>query len=135
LKAQMARIAAEAARLEAHVANTPQREEEISGLTQKATVLQETYVANLKKLQAAQLSQSVESAQQGARIEVLDRAIPPNQPEKAQLKFLLVGLLASLGIAAGVGALLEVLDPMIISVQQLEEGLRLPVLGSIGRIG
>ena len=135
IKSQIARVAAETARLEEHVARTPQREEEASALNQKVSVLQETYVANLRKLQAAQLSQSVESAQQGARIEVLDRAVPPSVPERTPLKYLFAGMFASLAAAAVLGAALEILDPIIVSAQQLEDELGLRVLGSIGRIG
>ena len=134
LKLQLARTATDVFGLEARVARTPEREEELAGLTQKMAVLQETYVTNLRKLQAAELSQSVESAQQGARVEVLDRAVPPGAPERTRLKYLLAGLAVSLMAGVGLAVLLELLDPVIVSVKQLEDELGLQVLGSIGRI-
>lgn len=135
LRAQLARTSAEAAALEERVARTPQREEELSALTQKHAVLHETYISNLRKLEAAELALSVESAQQGSRVEVLDRAVPPSSPERTRLKYLIAGLAASLLGAVGVAMLLELLDPVIVSARQIEDELGLRVLGSIGRIG
>ncbi|HEU4431001.1 MAG TPA: hypothetical protein VFT98_19735, partial [Myxococcota bacterium] len=135
IKAQIARIDAESADLELRVGRTAQREEEMAALTQKITVLQDTYVENLRKLQNAELSRSVESAQQGARVEVIDRAVPPSEPERTRLTYLLAGIAASLAAAAGLAVLLELIDPVIVSASQIEEELALPVLGSVGRVG
>jgi uncharacterized protein involved in exopolysaccharide biosynthesis len=135
IKAQLGRIDAETSELEQRVARTPQREEEMAALTQKLTVLQDTYVENLRKLQSAELSRSVESAQQGARVEVIDRAVPPSEPERTRLTYLAAGIAASLAGAIGIAVLLELVDPVIVSASQIEEELALPVLGSVGRVG
>jgi uncharacterized protein involved in exopolysaccharide biosynthesis len=135
LRAQMARAEAETRVLEERVSRTAQREEELAALSQKQIVLHETYISNLRKLEAAELALSVESAQQGSRVDVLDRAAPPTEPERTRLKFLLAGLAASFGAALGIAALLEMLDPVIVSATQIEEELDLVVLGSVGRIG
>jgi len=135
LRAEIARASSDAAALEARVARTPEREEELAALLQKLSVLQETYVSNLRKLEAAQLSQSVESAQQGSRVEVLDRAVPPSEPERTRLKYFFAGVAASLMAAIAVAILFELMDPVIVSAKQLEDELGLTVLGSIGRIG
>ncbi len=135
LKTQLTRMAAESEELEAKVARTPEREEEMTALSQKVSVLQETYLSNLRKLQAAELSESVESAQQGARVQVLDRAVPPTEPERTRIKYLFAGLAASLLGACGLALLLELIDPVIVSAKQIETELGLAVLGSIGHIG
>jgi uncharacterized protein involved in exopolysaccharide biosynthesis len=135
LRVQIAQLTAETGKLEERVSHTPQREEELAALTQKQVVLHETYISNLRKLEAAELALSVESAQQGARVDVLDRAAPPSEPERTRLKFLLAGLAASIGGAIAVAMLLELIDPVIVSAQQIEGELGLRVLGSIGRIG
>lgn len=134
LKAALASMAAESSDLEKRVARTPEREEELTALTQKVNVLQETYIANLRKLQAAELAQSVESAHQGARVEVLDRALPPSEPERTRIKFLAAGIVASLLGAAAIALLLELTDPVIVSIKQIEDELGIPVLGSVGHV-
>lgn len=135
LRAQLASTAAESQKLEERVAQTPKREEEFAALTQRESVMRETYLSNLRKLESASLSESVESAQQGARVQVLDRAVPPTAPERTQAAFLFGGVAASLLAAVGVALLLELTDPVVISAHQLDLELDLPVLGSVGRIG
>jgi uncharacterized protein involved in exopolysaccharide biosynthesis len=134
MRAQLARTISEAAQLEERVARTPQREEEYLALTQKLAVLNETYISNLRKLEAAELALSVQSSQQGSRVEVLDRAVPPSEPESTRIKFLVAGLVGSLLAAVGIAVLLELLDPVIVSVKQIENELGLRVLGSVGKI-
>jgi capsular polysaccharide biosynthesis protein len=68
-------------------------------------------------------------------VEVLDRAVPPQEPERTRLKYLLAGIAASLMGALGIAVLLELLDPVIVSAKQLESEVGLPVLGSIGHLG
>jgi uncharacterized protein involved in exopolysaccharide biosynthesis len=133
LRRDLARVSRETELLEEQVALTPKREEEFSALSQRLSVLQETYTANLRKLEAAQLAQSVESAQQGSRVEILELAVPPQEPERSRLKFAIAGIVASIVAASALAILLELGDPVIIVGTQLEE-LGLPLLGSIGRI-
>jgi polysaccharide biosynthesis transport protein len=135
LRVQIERLTAEAAQLEERVSRTPQREEDLAALTQKQTVLYETYISNLRKLEAAELALSVESAQQGSRVDVLERAAAPSEPERTRLKYLLMGFAASILGAVAVAMLLELIDPVIVSAQQIEDEVGLPVLGSIGHIG
>ena len=135
LRTQLARTSVESTTLEERVSHTPLREEELAALTQKQAVMHETYISNLRKLEAAELALSVESAQQGSRVEVLDRAVPPSEPESTRIKYLFGGLGSSLVAALGVAVLLELLDPVIVSAKQIEDEIGLRVLGSIGRIG
>jgi uncharacterized protein involved in exopolysaccharide biosynthesis len=135
LRRQLADVEADAKRLEQAVSLTPQREEQMAALTQRAEVLRETYLSNLRKVKAAELSESLESAQQGARVQVLDRAEPPSQPDSKRLRMLLVGLAGAVFAALAVGIALELLDPVVVSAKQLEDELGLPLLGSVGRIG
>ena len=125
----------EAALLEERVARTPLAEEKLAALEQRLGVLRDTYVSNLRKVEAAELAKSVESAQQGARVEVLDRALPPRDPVRSPLLVALAGVALSFAVALAVGVLLELVDPVIVSAAQAEETLQLTVLGSVGRIG
>ncbi len=135
LRARLGRNEREAAGLEARVARTPQAEEQLSAMEQRAGVLRETYVTNLRKVEAAELAQNVESAQQGARVEVLDRALPPSSPVRNRLLIAVGGIAGALAAAIGVALVLELRDPVIVSPRQVEEELGLPVLGSVDQIG
>jgi len=134
LRSQLRATEAELATLDARVGNTPARAEELSALEEKVTVLRETYLEYLRKVQEAELAQNLEATQSGERVSVLNWATPPTRPERARWKFLVVGIIASLGAAAAMGVLLETFDPVLLSPTQMEEASDLPVLGSVPRI-
>jgi capsular polysaccharide biosynthesis protein len=96
--------------------------------------LRENYLSFLRKVQQAELAESLEAAQQGARFSIADQAEPPRVPTTTRLMDLLMGVLASFGLAAGVGILLEALDPVLVSKDQIESAGDRPVLGSAPRL-
>lgn len=134
LQGRQAQIIAEIARREAQVATTPRREESMQALIDDGEVLREEYLGLLRKVETAELSESLETAQQGERTSVLDRALPPSAPERPRARTLALGALASFMAAALMGALLELRDPVLVSASQLESHFGLPVLGSVPRI-
>jgi len=134
LRSQLSQTEAEIAKLEERVARTPARQEELAALEQRAAVLRESYLEFLRKVNQAELAESLESAQQGERVTILDRALPPRAPESAAFKLLVLGIGASLGLAAALGVLLEMLDSVLVRPDQIEDEFGIPVLGSISRI-
>jgi len=131
---RLSEIAGELRSREVQVAKTPKREEALKALQDQGKVMRDEYLSLLKKVETAELAERLESAQQGERASVLDRALPPTAPERTRIKFLLVGLVGSLGLAGALGALLEMLDPVLSSASQIESQLGLPVLGSVPRL-
>jgi uncharacterized protein involved in exopolysaccharide biosynthesis len=134
LQRQLAVTEAALAELDARVAATPARQEELEALTERASVLRTNYLEFLRKVQAAELAESLELAQQGERVSVVDRAAPPGQPNRPLWKYLFAGAAASLALALGVGLLLELWDPVALTADQVESVVGLPVLGSVSRI-
>jgi uncharacterized protein involved in exopolysaccharide biosynthesis len=134
LREQLAGIEAEIASLDSQVEQTPMRQEEFAALEQRATVLRENYLGFLRKVQEAELAQSLESAQHGARISVLDRASPPSDQKHSRLKLIAAGLVASIGMAFGLAVLLELLDSVVVNPSHLETLSDKPILGSIPRV-
>ncbi|MCP3983065.1 MAG: hypothetical protein GY723_01675 [bacterium] len=134
MRKRLTEIAGDIRKMEARVARTPKREEKLGALEGHASVLRGEYLVLLGKVETAELAQTLESAQQGERITVLNRALPPNSPERSRPMHFLVGLAASLGVAAAIGVALELLDPVLLTSQQIEEYFGLPVLGSVPRI-
>jgi len=121
--------------LDARVANTPARQEELDALVQRAEILRENHQEFLRKVSQAELSEAVESAQQGERATVLDTAQPPNQPDRSPLLLILVGIVGSFGLAVGVAVLLELIDGVLVSPSELEREAQVPVFASIPRVG
>ena len=134
MRARLIEISADTAERDARVARTPKREEELSALAGHASVLRDEYLSFLRKVETAELAQKLETAQQGEQISVLDRALPPTEPERTRIKYLLAGLVGSLGLAIALGLGLELLDPVLVSGDQIEEQFGLPLLGSVPRI-
>ena len=134
LREQLLSIEGEISSLDDQVERTPMRQEEFSALEQRATVLRENYLGFLRKVQEAELAQSLESAQHGARISVLDRASPPSGQKHSRWKLLAAGVVASIGLAFGLAILLELLDSVVVSASHLESLSDKPILGSVPRV-
>ena len=100
-------------------------------MLERQSVLQENYLAFLRKLKEAELAQSLELAQQGDRVAILDSASPPQGPVHPTWIFLAVGSALSLSLAMAVVVLLELRDPVLVSASGLEAAAGVPVLGSI----
>lgn len=134
LRTQAGQIELAISSLDEHVMNTPVLQEEFAALEQRATVLRENYLAFLRKVQEAELAQSLESAQHGARISVLDRAAPPNREEHPRWKVMLAGITGTLGLAFVLAIALELMDGVVVGQKQLESITDKPMLGSVPRI-
>lgn len=131
LRSQLAETEAEIAELDELVERTPMRSEQLAALQERAGVLRENYLGFLRKVEGAELAQSLESAQHGARVSVLDRAAPPQTPKRPRWRTLLMGVVASIMMSAGTGLLLEIIDPVVVSRRQLAAMAERQVLGSI----
>lgn len=122
-------------RLDKHVEGTPRRQEELSALEERSSVLRENYLEFLRKVQEAELAQSLESAQHGARVSVLDPAAAPENPKIRNSKIIAAGVCASVLFALGIGVLLELLDAVVIGAHHLQSIAEIRMLGSVPRIG
>lgn len=135
LRQQLADTDAQLAELDERVARIPALGEEFSALQQRAGVLEQTYTEYLRKVKEAELAESLERAQQGARVSVLDRAFPPEAPERSRWKLAGAVLVAWIGLAGSLALFLEWRDPVLSSPRALEEAGSVLVLGSVPRIG
>jgi uncharacterized protein involved in exopolysaccharide biosynthesis len=108
--------------------------DELSSLEQKEQVLRDNYQASLRKVEEAELAETLEAAQHGAQIEILERARPPAAPKRSRWLALAAGVGLSFGLAVGLGLLLELVDPVVLSARQLEELVDRPILGTLPRV-
>jgi polysaccharide chain length determinant protein (PEP-CTERM system associated) len=117
------------------VENSPQREQEFQELSRDYGALKELYSSLLKRYEDAQLAESMEQHQKGEQFRILDSALPPEHPAAPnRLRLLVMGLLLSLGMAAGAVVVAEQLDTSFHSVDDLRAFTTVPVLASIPRI-
>jgi len=131
---RLSQIDTEVTRLEALLARTPEIAEEYAALLRLEQILLEDDVEYLRKLKNAELALSLESAQQGARLSSVDRAVVPTTPLISRGLMAAGGGGLALVFSILVGIARELLNPVIIDEQHLEETLSIPVLGSISKI-
>jgi succinoglycan biosynthesis transport protein ExoP len=131
---RLSQIDQEVAQLESLLAKTPQISEEYAALVRLEQILQENYVEYLRKLKSAELALSLESAQQGAQLKRIDSAIAPTTPVIARWQIAGGGFVVALGLSLLVAIVRELVNPVIIDEQHLEESLPIPLLGSIAKI-
>jgi len=108
--------------------------EELAAIEQKEGVLRERYLASLRKVEDSQLAESLEMAQQGAQVSILERAGVPTVPERPSWLVALFGLAASVGLALALVVLLELVDPVVVTIPQLERIAEGPCLGSLPHV-
>ena len=124
----------ELAALDARVARTPKRQEEQDALDRNLLVLRTNYTELLRKVDQAELSESVESAQHGVRVSILDRAVPPQFRDASRTRVMLIGIGGALALAALVALLLESVDAVVINSEQIESRYAIPVIGNAPHI-
>ena len=134
LEAQLAEVESEIIKLDLLVAHIPARQEELVALAEKESVLRETYLEFLRKVEDAELAQELEQTQRGERFSIVDLAVPSSHPTTPRWTYFAVGLLASIACSLGIGVALEALDPVILTTRQLERIADLPALGSVRMI-
>ena len=135
LRANLEETGSEIAELETRVARIPSVGDRLRRLEEHASVLRENYLDFLRKVQDAELAETLESAQQGPKVSILDAAIPPGAPVSPPRRYLMLGLIGSVLMSLGLGVLLEILDPVILNAAQLESLRGATFLGSVGKIG
>jgi uncharacterized protein involved in exopolysaccharide biosynthesis len=134
LRRQLVQTEREIDELDARVERTPAVQEELDALEERETVLRESYRDFLRKVQEAELAANLEAAQQGERFSVLEEAVPPTNPNRSRRLLLAQGCLAALALALGVGILLELVDPVLVTGRQVETESGLQLLGSVPHI-
>lgn len=124
-----------ASALAVQIDRTPAVSQELNTLEQKEQVLREDYLSALRKVEEAELAETLEFAQQGAQVSILNRAQVPGSPTKPRWLLVFAGLAGTVALALGIAVLFEVADPVMVSEQQLEQVGEQIVLGSLPWVG
>jgi uncharacterized protein involved in exopolysaccharide biosynthesis len=134
LRQEMLRTQEQMAEVDELVKTTPTIAGEFEALEHRASVLRDKYLEFLRKVSEAEMAQSLEAAQYGSRVTIIDRAQPPGSAQNSRTKILVLGIVASLALSCGLGLALEFFDPVVVSRDQIESITGLPVLGSAPRL-
>jgi len=131
---RLSQIDTDADQIEARLAATPRISEEYAALVRREQILQENYVEYLRKLKDAELSLSLESAQQGAQLARLDTALTPTDPIIPRWLLAIGAAAVSVMLSIGIAIVRELIFPVVIDQAHLETLTPLPCLGSIPEI-
>lgn len=132
LKETQRRLQVQIREFEQRVERAPEREQELTILERDYTNTKRNYDSLVEKQLNARISENLEHRQQGETFKIIDPAHVPTRPESPdQVKIMLLGLLAGVGIGFGGAFGLEQVAGVIQKAQDVESLLGLPVLASI----
>jgi len=135
LKIEEQRLRADIAAYQQRLENTPKREQEYLEVSRDYDTTRELYASLSKRLEAAQLAESMEQRQKGEQFRILDPAVPSGLPAAPnRLKLLAMSLVLSLGLAGGALMLAEMLDTSFHSTDELRQFTIVPVLVRVPKI-
>ncbi len=121
-------IAAYEARLE----NTPRLDTELQQLSRDYATAKERYQSLLQRYEDAQLAERLDQRLQGGQFSILDSAVPSQHPVAPhRIRLLLMGLMVSVGAAAGASLLAESRDTSFHAVDDVRAFTGVPILVSI----
>mgnify|MGYP006281365483 CR=1 FL=1 len=122
-------------RLEKLVDTLPRVETQLKQLNRDYRVTQNKYQALLERRETARLSEDVKSTGEDVQFRVVDPPRVPSTPAAPDRRLLSLGvLLLALGAGVGVAFLISQLRPVFDTRRSLQEGLGLPVFGSVSMV-
>ena len=132
----LAQLRKQVADYQRKIAMSPQTEREYRELARDYQNSQAKYQEIRAKQMEAQVAQNLEANRKGERFTLLEPPLPPEEPVSPnRLAVWLVGILLSLGLAAGMVALRETLDGTVRSRKDLADLLSESPLALIPTIG
>jgi len=134
LRAQAREVEQMIRELDAAVSAIPAWREKLLALEQEEELMRDRFNDATRKVQDAELAESLQQAQQGFQVARLDAAMAPAKPMRTRWKFAIVAAVAVLGASGLAGLLLEYADPVIVTSRQLETQTGMLPLGVIPRI-
>lgn len=130
-EADTARIA----NLERSIARTPAVEMELNALERNYAALQQQYQEALSKQSQAEVGERLEAGQQAERFEVIEQAVPADQPDSPNRPLIVAaGAAGSIGLGFGLMVLAELLNRSLRTARDLERQLQIRPIVSIPHI-
>jgi uncharacterized protein involved in exopolysaccharide biosynthesis len=135
LEARHEQIRGQIGQYQARVEKIPEVEQELQSLERDYSLISNYYSELLSRKLEAETAGAVERKWQEEQFKILDPAQVPEKPSFPQPStFLLMGTLIGLGAGLGAAFLLEVADPTVKNMRELEGLLPYPVLLTLPRL-
>ncbi len=114
------------------VEDTPKREQDLQSIQRDYNNIRESYQSLLARRLEAELAVNMEKKQKGEQFRIIDYARLPEKPISPDVrKLFMFSIAIGLGIGGGIIFLLEFLNPVIRSEDEIETEIGLPILASI----
>ncbi len=132
-RAKLRKVETQAVTYEGELKNLSEIERRLNELERQAEINEANYKLYHTKFEEAKISESMDQ-QQIANISVIEPAIPPLYPIKPKKKlYVMIGACVSLLMGVGLAFLLEFLNPVFRTREDIDRFLRLPVLAIVPR--
>ncbi|MBK7947581.1 MAG: hypothetical protein IPK00_02285 [Deltaproteobacteria bacterium] len=124
-------IDSEVKQLESKLGQTSDITDDFRALEREEVILQEAYGQNLRKLKSVELSRSMETSQKGAQLVRVESAVPASDPIIPRFVFIAAAIVVAIALSAVFVVLHELVHPVVIDSQHLEDLTSAPMLGSL----
>ena len=132
LKIQLAEQLDYVEKLKASIDIIPEVEAKLSKLNRDYEVTRERYLNLVERRESAILAQNAGRSASDVTFRVIEQPIVPVRPSgPKRLLLLMIALLVAIGAGIGWGFLRYILQPTFINLQQTNEKIGLPVLGTV----
>lgn len=132
LRTKIAETRGEVAKLRSMVDTIPKVEAELSQLNRDYEVNKAQHTALLQRLESARLSEQVEQSRDDVKFRIIEPPLAPLTPVgPPRLLFIIVVLLGAIGAGAALAFVLNQVNPVYLTRQDLERATQIPVLGSV----
>ena len=136
LAAQRGALVARRSQIDAILSQTPEVERVLSGFDRALQQLQQQYEVINRRLAEAETTQRLAEQQQAERFTLLERAVTPQYAiGGGGKKMVIAGAIASIVGAIGLAFVLDLLNPVVRTAQQMERQLDLRPVVSIPEVG
>lgn len=136
LAAQRGALVARRSQIDAILSQTPEVERVLSGFDRALQQLQQQYEVINRRLAEAETNQRLAEQQQAERFTLLERAVTPQYAiGGGGKKMVIAGAIASIVGAIGLAFVLDLLNPVVRTAQQMERQLDLRPVVSIPEVG
>lgn len=120
------------ARLEGFLSAIPETTIRLGALQRDYSALQSQYNDVVRKRAAAETGERLESTQQAERFEIIEQALPPEEPiSPNRTRIMMAGVVGSGAVGFGLVVLLELLNRSIRTVRDLERTLDIQPIATI----